>query len=154
MGPCNRLNALSWLWGEKKRQMVLLNFLIIFHYLMLNQILPGLSTKIFRILHYLDENNHQNSSWRSQSWSGLCISPWSTSYNWIHSPKQHEFLHVYICFWYTFLTQKVNLTKGENSLTYLHHNVRTRKRLHDIPRFLILFLGQDILIIIYRTCNI
>ena len=33
-------------------------------------------------------------------------------------------------------------------------NVGTRKRLHGIPRFLILFLGQEILIIIYRTCNI
>ena len=33
-------------------------------------------------------------------------------------------------------------------------NVGTRKRLHDIPRFSILFLGQEILIIIYRTCNI
>ena len=92
---------------------------------MLNQIFRGLSTKIFRILHKLDENNHLNSSCRSRSWSGLYISPSSTSYNWIHSPKQHKFLHVYICFWYTFLTQKVNLTKGENSLTsFLHHKRR------------------------------
>ena len=33
-------------------------------------------------------------------------------------------------------------------------DVGTRKRLHDIPRFSILFLGQEILIIIYKTCNI
>ena len=26
---CNRLNVLSWLWGAKKRQMMLLNFLTI-----------------------------------------------------------------------------------------------------------------------------
>ena len=51
--------------------------------------------------------------------------------------------------------KKVNLTKGENSLkSYLHHKVGTRKKLHDIPRFLIFFLGQEILIIIYRICNI
>ena len=43
---------------EKKRQMMLFNFLIIFYYLMLNQIFPGLSTKIFRIFHKLDENKH------------------------------------------------------------------------------------------------
>ena len=76
---CNRLNALSWLWGAKKRQMMLLNFLIVFYYLMLNQIFPGLSTKIFRILHKLDVNNHLNSSCRSQSWSGLYISHSSIS---------------------------------------------------------------------------
>ena len=39
---------------------------------------PGLSTRIFRILHKLGENNHLNSSCRSQSWSGLYISPSST----------------------------------------------------------------------------
>ena len=33
-------------------------------------------------------------------------------------------------------------------------NVGTRKRLHDIPRFSTLFLGQEILIIIYRTYKI
>ena len=33
-------------------------------------------------------------------------------------------------------------------------NVGIRKRLHDIPRFLILFLGQEISIIINRTCSI
>ena len=45
--------------------------------------------------------------------------------NWIHSPKQHEFLHVYTCFWCTFLRQKVNLTTGENSLaSFLHHKRR------------------------------
>ena len=32
-----------------------------FHYLMLNQIFLGFSTKIFHILHKLDENNHLNS---------------------------------------------------------------------------------------------
>ena len=69
--------------------------------------------------------------------------------------KQHEFLHVYICFWYTFLTQKVNLTKEKILWPPIYTiNVGTRKRLHDIPRFLILFLGQEILIIIYRTCNV
>ena len=33
------------------------NFLILFYYLMLNQIFPGRSTKIFRILHKNDEKN-------------------------------------------------------------------------------------------------
>ena len=61
---CNRLNALSWLWDAKNRQMMLFNFLIIFCYLMLNQIFLGLSTKIFPILHKLDKNNHLNSSCR------------------------------------------------------------------------------------------
>ena len=42
-------NTFSLLHGpiQKKRQMMLLNFLIIFYYLMLNHIFPGLSTKIF-----------------------------------------------------------------------------------------------------------
>ena len=62
-------NAFSLLHvcGANKRQMMLFNFLIIFYYLMLNQMFPGLSTKIFRILHKLDENHHLNSSCRSQS---------------------------------------------------------------------------------------
>ena len=67
--PHSQAKAFSLLhvWGAKKRQMMLLNFLIIFYYLILNQIFPGLSTKIFLILHKLDENNHLNSSCKSQS---------------------------------------------------------------------------------------
>ena len=47
--PHSQENAFSLLhvWGAKKREMMLLNFLIIFYYLMLNQIFPGLSTKFF-----------------------------------------------------------------------------------------------------------
>ena len=114
---------------------------------MLNQIFPGLSTRIFHILYKFDENNHLNSSCRSQSWPGLYISPSSTSSIWIHSLKQHEFLHVFSCFWYTFLTQKV-IWQKEKTLwpTIYTINVGTRKRLHDIPRFSILFLRQKYLL--------
>ena len=79
--PNSQDNAFSLLhvWGAKNRQMMLLNFFIIFYYLMLNQIFPRLSTKIFSILHKLDEINYLNSSCRSQSWSGWYISPSSTS---------------------------------------------------------------------------
>ena len=68
--PHSQDNAFSLLhvWGAKNRQMMLLNFLITFYYMiMLNQIFPELSTKIFRTLHKLDENNRLNSSCRSQS---------------------------------------------------------------------------------------
>ena len=67
--PNSQDNAFSLLhvWGAKNRQMMLLNFLIISYYLMLNQIFPRLSTKIVRILHKLGENNHLNSNCRSQT---------------------------------------------------------------------------------------
>ena len=41
--------------------------------------------------------------------------------------------------------QKVNLTKWENFLTsYLHYNEGIRRLMHDIPRFSIIFLGENI----------
>ena len=90
--PDSQDNAFSLphVWGAKTRQMMLLNFLIIFYYLMLNQIFPGLSTKIFRILHKLDENNHLNSSCQSQSWSGLFISPSSGAHHKIEFTAQNN----------------------------------------------------------------
>ena len=92
-----------------------------FYYLMLIQIFPGLYTKIFHILHKLDEISE------FQSPISILTRPVYITFEHIiklntQPKKKHEFLHVYICFWYTFLTQKVNLTKGENSQTsYLHH---------------------------------
>ena len=122
MGPCNRQNALSWLWGVKKRQMMLLNFLIIFYYLMLNQIFRDVPPRFFA---------YCTSSMKITIWIPLAKLSFDQAVyitfeqNCVHSPKQHEFQHVYICFWYTFLSQKVNLTKGQNSLTsYLHHKRR------------------------------
>ena len=44
--------------GREKTTNDAIKFSYHFYYLMLNQIFPGLSTKIFRILHKLDENNH------------------------------------------------------------------------------------------------
>ena len=50
--------------------------------------------------------------------------------------------HIPVKFWYTYFMRNVNLTK-ENFLTSnLYHNVR----MHDIPRFLILFLEELFLI--------
>ena len=117
----------------------LLNFLIIFYYLMLNQIFPRLSTKIFRILHKLDENNHLNSSCRFQSWSGLYI------YNY-HLRAHHkiEYTAQNNTNFYTFISASGTTSSGKKQIWQKEKilwppiytiNVETRKRLHDIPRF-------------------
>ena len=48
--------------GCEKTKIDAIKFSYHFYYLMLNRIFLALSTKIFRILHKLDENNHLNSS--------------------------------------------------------------------------------------------
>ena len=51
-------------------------------------------------------------------------------------------------FWYTYFTRNVNLTKRENFLTSNLYHIRrdASSLLHDIPRFLILFLEELFLI--------
>ena len=55
--------------------------------------------------------------------------------------------HVPVEFWYTYFTRNVNLKKRENLMTLnLYHKRGMHSLLHDIPRFLILFLEELILI--------
>ena len=115
------IHALSWLWGSKKRQMTLLNFLIFF---LFSDAQPDFSGTF-----------HQDFSHIAQAW-WIPVADLSLNQVYIYitfehiiklntQPKQHEFLHVYICYWYTFLTQKLNLTNWENSLnSWLHHKRR------------------------------